>query len=187
MNCNKSFECVWYPSWKKREYCTRRCANSTTKNGLKLKGVSKDTSHLKRYQFKKGHKPWNNGLKGYQLEIKHPRVWTDKDRYLLVDWNRENGFLSGDKHPAWKGDHVKYASLHTWINKQKGKASKCSNYNCNGFSKSFDWANLDGRYKRDLDDYIELCRSCHKQYDNGTLNLRLQGNHKRNKQQMIRK
>lgn len=173
MECTKSFECVWYPSWKTREYCTRVCANKANKNGLKLKGIPRDTSHLKKYQFKKGSESWNKGVQGYHLEIKHPRVWTDKERYLLAEWNRKNGYLSGEKHPAWKGDDVKYVALHQWVNKQKGKAAKCSNEACEGSSDRYDWANVDGKYRRVTEDYIELCRSCHKRYDNGTLKLEI--------------
>jgi hypothetical protein len=70
-------------------------------------------------------------------------------------------------HWNYKGDDVGYSALHAWVYKHNGKASKCSKENdgCNGKSKSYTWANVSHQYKRDLDDFIELCRSCHAKYD----------------------
>lgn len=59
-----------------------------------------------------------------------------------------------------------YGTLHDWVKKNKGKASKCIMGNCNGKSKVFDWALKEGcKYEWKLENYIELCRSCHKKYD----------------------
>ena len=65
----------------------------------------------------------------------------------------------------WKGDDVGYQGLHAWMHKRLGKATKCSNPLCEGKSKRFEWANKSHEYKRDLDDWIELCKSCHMKYD----------------------
>jgi hypothetical protein len=69
---------------------------------------------------------------------------------------------SGADHKAWKGQEVGYRGMHYWVIRQKGKAQKCSK--C-GSTKSVQWANVDHKYLRDIDDYVEMCSSCHKLYD----------------------
>ena len=166
MNCLKVFEYEWYKTWPERKYCSKSCSNQSTLNGKKLKGIYRDTTHLSPFQFKKNSKPWNKSLKGYSLNIKNPRQFTDADRNRIVEWRKKNGWDKGENHPQWKGEDVKYQSLHIWVRRQKGDASECWNEHCEGLSNSFDWANIDGEYRRNLDDFISLCRSCHKLYDN---------------------
>lgn len=137
-------------------------------NGLKLKGISQDTSHLKSYQFKKGQEVWNKGQKGYKLKIKYPRKDFTKSIEGLKEYWDKNSRWHDDEHPSWKGDDVKYVALHQWVNKHKGRANQCSNIYCPGISSTFDWANIDSAYKRNLDDFVSLCRSCHMRYDKST-------------------
>lgn len=68
----------------------------------------------------------------------------------------------GDKHYAWKGDNVGYASLHRWVQKHRGVANKCEQ--CESAIK-VEWANISREYKREQNDYMQLCHSCHMQYD----------------------
>jgi hypothetical protein len=68
----------------------------------------------------------------------------------------------GEKNPYWKGDAVKYVGLHRWVQRHKGKAVKCAHCGKTGYCH---WANISGEYKRDLDDFVSLCVSCHKFYD----------------------
>jgi len=35
-----------------------------------------------------------------------------------------------------------------------------------GMKRYFDWAHISDEYKRDLDDWVQLCRKCHYQFDN---------------------
>lgn len=55
-----------------------------------------------------------------------------------------------------------YVTLHKWVKDNKTKIGKC--VMCGKEGKT-DWANISGEYKRDLDDYQELCQSCHSIYD----------------------
>jgi hypothetical protein len=71
--------------------------------------------------------------------------------------------LLGDKHPKWKGDDVGYGALHGWVKRELGKPCEC--VYCGEREKQLDWANIDHKYKRKLEDYISLCRSCHRKYD----------------------
>lgn len=79
--------------------------------------------------------------------------------------NRE----TGKKARAWKGMRAGYVAKHLWIVKHYGNASFCL------FNKShtipkvkrFEWANISGSYRRDINDYIPLCPSCHRKMDIG--------------------
>lgn len=70
----------------------------------------------------------------------------------------------GDKHWNWKGENVKYRRLHGWLVLRYGKANHCEH--CRRLdAKVYDWANISGEYKRNVSDYIQLCRSCHIAFD----------------------
>jgi len=69
----------------------------------------------------------------------------------------------GEKHPYWKGDKIGCSGVHRWVERQKGKASNYKCEHCNKQAKY--WANKKHDYKRNLDDYMALCASCHKIYD----------------------
>jgi hypothetical protein len=100
--------------------------------------------------FKKGCSPWNKGLVGYNAKEKNPN-WKGKVA------------LRGSKNPNWKGENVGKEALHTWVYRSLGKPKCCSQ--CGKITKWIDWANVDHRYKRNLDDFIALCRSCHRKHD----------------------
>jgi len=79
---------------------------------------------------------------------------------------RKTPYPSGADHPSWKGDKVGYFALHAWVNKVKGRANHCGNPNCQTKSpKKFEWSNISGEYKRDIDDYESLCTWCHRKKD----------------------
>lgn len=86
-----------------------------------------------------------NGSKGFWLGKKRPEI---------------TGINSG----TWKGDNIGYSHLHVWVRNNRLKSGKCEH--C-GLIKITDWANKSHKYKRRLDDWIELCRKCHIAYDRG--------------------
>lgn len=66
----------------------------------------------------------------------------------------------------WKGIGAKYQALHMWIRRHYGKAVKCENFFCEGISHQYQWAlKLGKKYSRNIEDYIQLCRSCHRKMD----------------------
>lgn len=74
--------------------------------------------------------------------------------------------LTDEKSREWKGDKVKYSGLHYWVRKHLGRPMKCEE--CKSTKKKrYEWANIDHKYKRDLNDWIRLCCSCHSAYDKG--------------------
>lgn len=81
----------------------------------------------------------------------------------------------GKPRPGWvpKGnDHHKfqlepsYMAIHKWLATHFPKSGICEH--CGGASKKManDYALIHGReYSREREDYLELCRSCHRKYD----------------------
>lgn len=58
-----------------------------------------------------------------------------------------------------------YVNIHIWITLHYGKASKCNL--CDGSTaKRFEWALKRGcAYAKDINNFFELCPSCHRKYD----------------------
>lgn len=77
--------------------------------------------------------------------------------------------MTGSNHHKWKGNKVGYDALHNWVERQLGKPKYCSG--CKKVGNSVNnvwnvhWANKSHKYKRDLWDWLALCRKCHYQYD----------------------
>lgn len=73
---------------------------------------------------------------------------------------------TGKLSSQWKGDRAKYQALHIWIRTHHGKADHCSNKKCEGKSSEFQWALKSGKsYSRNVNDYQQMCRSCHRKMD----------------------
>lgn len=98
------------------------------------------------------HRRWHNipEYKEFQ-ESQKIRIW-DRD----------------EKHHNWKGDNVGYYALHMWVKRRKIKPSLCEECKQN---EPIDLANISGEYKRELDDWEWLCRSCHMNKDGRIKNL----------------
>lgn len=87
----------------------------------------------------------------------------------------------GDKNNKWKGEDVGYRALHDWIVRQRGKPQFCEACKRSEAPEKrsrghvplkkrdyFEWANVSGKYKRDVQDWKRLCVKCHKAYDKRT-------------------
>jgi ribosomal protein L37AE/L43A len=92
----------------------------------------------------------------------------EQSRVITIERNKsekQRNILSkrvGEKSPNWKGDEVGYLGVHWWIRKYKPKPELCEH--CHN-KKPKDCANISGKYKRDVTDYIWLCRKCHMIFD----------------------
>lgn len=78
----------------------------------------------------------------------------------LKPWN--SGIKTGLIPVNFKENGYGYHAIHDWVNRHRGKALKCEQ--C-GSDKNVQWANKSHEYKRDLSDWLELCRKCHIKYD----------------------
>lgn len=99
-----------------------------------------------RNGFKKGHKVWA----GKHLSDDHKNNIRNK--------------MIGSNNPCWKGDKAKVAAMHDWIKRKKGKPNLCEVCGTTK-AKKFEWANIDHKYKRLLEDYIRMCTKCHLSFD----------------------
>lgn len=69
-----------------------------------------------------------------------------------------------NESPNWRGNEVGRAALHNWVERNLGKprqCAKCKRTDCN----KFEWANISRKYKRNLKDWIRLCKRCHIIFD----------------------
>lgn len=148
--CKKEFVSPWVT--KPQKHCSRKCYLST------LKGKPK--SEQGRKNIADGVKKAKAWLIGIPIRRK---LWKEHPE-LKAEWARKKGeTASGKNHWHWKGNNIKYYSIHAYILKHFIKSGICEH--CNKEAKT-DWANKDGKYNReDRNNWIELCRSCHKKYD----------------------
>ena len=75
---------------------------------------------------------------------------------------------TGARHHNWKGDAVGYFGLHSWVARHKKKTGVCTSCAAvvgTACHTGTEWANVSGRYLRDLDDFVELCIPCHRARD----------------------
>ena len=97
-----------------------------------------------------------------------------KGRKLSEEHRKNVGkAFKGEKHPNWKGDDVGYFQNHSYIRKTYGKADECWNLDFENISNKYHWANISGKYLRDVRDWTKLCVKCHSMYDHGLIELNL--------------
>lgn len=76
----------------------------------------------------------------------------------------------GENNHMWKGDKASYKAFHLRLTKRFGQPKRCEVCGTTDPSKSYDWANVNGRYE-DETDYVRMCRSCHHTFDKRALNF----------------
>lgn len=99
------------------------------------------------------------------------------------------GQFAGDKHPMWGKTHSRttkqkmsaarigvklgpqpqkyslnpgYQAIHIWMRRGFSKIGTCE---ACGLSRETYWSNISGDYRRDRNDFWELCVPCHKLFD----------------------
>lgn len=149
-SCGKEYSSPWVT--KPQKFCSWRCYSSTLK-GRKLSDEGR-----------------NNIAKANKLKIRRAQaIWAktireSPDDPKVIAWKQKiTARQTNEKHFMWKGDNASYRSQHIWLERHYQKTGICQN--CGGSGKT-DWANKSGNYNRlDRSDWIELCRTCHKNYD----------------------
>lgn len=72
----------------------------------------------------------------------------------------------GAESHSWKGEKTCYIAKHIWVYTQLGQPTKCSHCEKDGLTgHQIHWANVSGKYLRDLNDWIRLCAKCHHAFD----------------------
>lgn len=130
--------------------------------------------HRAKTGFKKGHKfypggekgwfskkqePWNKGTKGL-VKPNSGSFKPGEHRSSLTEFRA--GEFANELHPGWKGDQVGYHALHSWLTREYGKPSLCEE--C-GSTNKVQWASKDYKYTRPRDAWLHLCYWCHRKYD----------------------
>lgn len=85
-----------------------------------------------------------------------------KDTLEMIEFKRKR--MTGNNNPIWKGEKAGKDAMHDWVKRWKGYPKKCEMCGTEE-AKTYDWANIDHSYKRILEDYIRMCRSCHRKFD----------------------
>lgn len=105
---------------------------------------------------------WGNkigdSLRGVPKSKEHIKNVIKARSKVVINYPRE------EKHWAWKGDRVGYDALHDWVGRYKGYPKKCDKCGTKE-NRVYHWANKNGRYKRDLADWLRLCVPCHSRLD----------------------
>ena len=107
--------------------------------------------------FKKGFTPWSKSQKGIHLS---PATEFKKGQKA---WNKGMEMPKEEKSNNWRGDNVGYGGVHQWLYRNYGKASEC--IDCRS-KEDIEWANISGKYLRDIIDWKQLCLPCHRKFDN---------------------
>jgi hypothetical protein len=142
--CRKEFFVYPNEQNRKQKYCSRKCLYETYKDRVITWGD-------KISKAKMGH-GWPEGYHERQSiaqrkRFKHETIW-NKGKY--------------------KNGKIGYATIHRWIKREKGKPSFCEICGTED-AKRFEWANISGEYKQELEDWMRLCSRCHVRHD-GTIN-----------------
>lgn len=94
-------------------------------------------------------------------KLGHPQTKETRKKIAKKHLNELNGM--------WKGDDASLVNIHEWVRRRKPKPKLCVMCKKN---KPYDLANISQKYKRDVNDYKWLCRSCHMKEDGRINNLK---------------
>lgn len=70
-----------------------------------------------------------------------------------------------------RGVSLQYSAIHKWLGTYGKKNGVCF---CCGKKRATTWALMADEYSRNIDDYLELCYTCHNRHDRGLLDARKQ-------------
>jgi hypothetical protein len=119
--------------------------------------------HLNKFSIKKKGELVRKSMENTLFILGH-KVNLGRERPDMFGNKKGKLFEVGAQHLFWKGDFVGYNALHSWIYRNLGKAQKCE-LHPEHMAKRYHWANISRYYKRDKNDFIQLCPSCHYKYD----------------------
>lgn len=122
-------------------------------------------------EFKKGAKLSLKTRKKISEALKGHERYKDKSVGRKIS-NSKKGIATvwGKNHGNWKGDKASYHAIHSWVKTWCGKAHKCEKCNCLD-AKRYEWANISREYKREVEDWVQLCPSCHRYADINNLDI----------------
>ena len=149
------------------------------KKGREFMQTEEYREKMKAIALKRNYGKWMIGKK-MPLKTREALLKANTNREVNIETrkkisesNKGTSRLKSDSHPSWKGDEVGYAALHSWVTRNMGKPQECVYCGKTRIEGVIDWASISHKAKRDLNDFISLCRSCHRNYDyqNNKINL----------------
>ncbi|MEK6884929.1 MAG: hypothetical protein AABY22_35185 [Nanoarchaeota archaeon] len=73
--------------------------------------------------------------------------------------------VKGENAPNWKRI-VGKSQVHKWLDVNYGKLRTCEGNDCRKKSFTYEWCLKTGfKYERKRENFLRLCRSCHRRYD----------------------
>lgn len=154
--CEKEYQVAKPSDAKRRVFCSKSCLSISCNRSRKKIPEKKtcvycDSVYWAATKRQKNKKYCSVGcMMRYRNKHINPRIISEK--------------YSGENSPYWMGESAGYWAKHMWIRNLKGSANGCSC--CLGKNSNYyEWANISREYKRDVSDWIQLCRSCHKAFD----------------------
>ena len=127
--------------------------------------------------WKKGHQPWNKGLLGFNAKKKTGKIILckvcKKKKYFQLNQLNKRPCLYCSVQCARIDSRTQiphYQTLHTWVTRKLGRAREKLCTYC-GSTSNVDWANISQQYKKDLADWMTLCKNHHVDYDHGRLSI----------------
>lgn len=150
--CKKEFKTFPCRIKVGRKFCSQKCSSKwISKNAKNLK-IGKHPNSLKCLEPMTSKRAKKFGFGKWMTGKKQSKETKEKRRKAVAD----------EKNGMWKGDDVGYHGLHKWVRRKLGQPKVC--VSC-GKGEKIEWANISYEYKRDLDDWIALCRKCHSDKD----------------------
>ena len=149
--CSKKFNV--FPSSIDKKYCSYGCYWSSPQliQASRTAHLGKSRSDMIGNKLTLGRPSWNKGIYGMHLSPGS-------------EFKKGDPRITGKNHYLWKGDDVGKSALHGWVKRHLGIPKEC--WHCGNRSVNiYDWHNKSGKYKRDLNDWVRLCRRCHYRYD----------------------
>jgi hypothetical protein len=144
-NCKRKY--IAYVESSK--YCSNKCK-------YKIEGIKERECPVCKNKFK----PKSN------RDQIHCNIQCYSKSDKLKEEARNSYLIECNKEKKWNVGHIKEnvgrSALHEWIRKYKPKTNGCEI--CDKEAE-LDAANISGDYKRDINDFIWLCRSCHTRFD----------------------
>lgn len=186
--CKKEFFC----HNKHQKHCSKKCScvygkngfqkghkNYISKEALKKRGnsIKKSWTEKRKFLWKKERKEYwtDERKKSFSLFAKKHKfgMWMLGRKHDQETISKmKDGRRKGINNSGWKGKTVSYSGLHKWLAREFGKATKCENrekkilsFVCRNIDNKYQWANKSKKYKRDINDFLQLCTSCHCRYD----------------------
>lgn len=141
---------------------TKQSTETIEKRRLKLIGKKRTKETLLKMSLSQKGKPRWTEQEKKEISLRQIGKKASEETKTKMRISAKKGKFSS----SWKGDDVSYIGLHEWVYRTLGKPNKCENCQKDKLSgHKIHWANISKEYKRNINDWIRLCVSCHWKFD----------------------